>query len=101
MSADGSYDLVMPFVTVASNGGIHDDDSYVAGWEMGVLDFRLGLARNAGLGLPCATVHVGNMPQVDLIAMKHELLVVVEEWTGSADIAEEWRHIHFEIGTAP
>src|SRR5688572_15583154 len=27
----------MPFVSVASNGGPHDDDSFVAGFEMGAL----------------------------------------------------------------
>lgn len=43
------YDLVMPFVTVTSAGGPHDDDAYVAGFEMGALDACLRRLRRRPL----------------------------------------------------
>ncbi|WP_116201299.1 hypothetical protein [Amycolatopsis circi] len=62
------YGLVMPFVTVTSKGGPHDDQSYVAGWAMGALDTRLEAtypdAWNDMIRADCA-------PQADRIAMKH------------------------------
>lgn len=68
------YDLVMPFVTVASKGGPHDDQAFTAGWECGVLDTRL----QAMEGAACIVerwVMPELVPQVDLIAMKHGLAV--------------------------
>lgn len=62
-----AYAMLMPFVTVASKGGPHDDNSYVAGWEMGALDHRLGMSRWAF----STTLHAENAPQIDLIAMKN------------------------------
>ena len=44
-----SYGLLMPFVTVVSKGGPHEDESYAAGWEMGVLDARLEFEKPAVL----------------------------------------------------
>lgn len=61
------YEIVMPFVTVASKGGPHDDASYACGWEMGSLDRDLA-------GHPSRlvrTLHEVNRPQVDLLSMKH------------------------------
>lgn len=70
--SDGPHDygLVMPFVPVKSRGGPYDDNSYVAGYEMGLLDARLPL-----LGdwvVQCRfTIHKENLEQADLIAMRH------------------------------
>lgn len=76
------YELVMPFVTVVSNGGPHDDDSYSAGWEMGALDFHLSLRQ------PVVTTVIltANTPQAELISMKHGYAIdyrttEVEGWT--------------------
>jgi hypothetical protein len=62
------YGLVMPFVTCASKGGPHDDGSYVAGWEMGALDAYLSYHQPS---LHVVAIHAENVPQADLIAMKH------------------------------
>lgn len=61
------YDLVMPFVTVATQGGPHDDESYVCGFEMGALDVLL----DSRVSAVEQVIHASNLPQVDLIAMKH------------------------------
>lgn len=61
------YDLVMPFLPVQSKGGPHDDNAYVAGYEMGLLDAQLsGSIFDQG-----RAVHVENREQADLIAMHH------------------------------
>lgn len=38
---EATHGLLMPFVSVTSRGGPHDDDSYVAGWEVGALHTHL------------------------------------------------------------
>lgn len=100
MSDEPEYALVMPFVTCASNGGPHDDSSYVAGWEMGALDAALKHASALNIG-PRPTlrtsIHADNQPQADLIAMKHGFHVVFEEIDGHPD----WMHAEFmEQGAA-
>ncbi len=66
--ADGEYEMVMPFVACASQGGPYDDDSFVAGWRLAELDARLA----AGPRQPtAATVRPCDAQQVDLIAMQH------------------------------
>lgn len=81
------YNLVMPFVTCTDHGGPHQPDSYVAGWEMGALDLKLGTVRHLAphADVPGETMlHRVNGPMVDLIAMKHGytavLVPVDEEW---------------------
>lgn len=71
----GEYSLVMPFVTVASKGGPHDDESYTAGWEMGFLDARLH-EKPVFMEL---TIHATNAPQADLLAMKHGYRATITE----------------------
>lgn len=76
------YGMVMPFVTVTSKGGPHDDDSYVAGWEMGALDAELKVST-----WPLTrTVRTENLPQVDLIAMRYGYTT---DWY-TAETAPEW-----------
>jgi hypothetical protein len=62
------YDLVMPFVTVHSKGGPHDDESYIAGWTMGYLDAVLEHQKPA---MHEDTIYQDSIPQADIIAMKH------------------------------
>lgn len=62
------WGLEMPYLPVVSKGGPHDDDAYVAGWEMGMLDARLQYERPPLLDM---NVHAENAEQVELIAMKH------------------------------
>lgn len=69
------HELVMPFVTVASKGGPHEDHAYTAGWSMGAIDALLEHRRPA---LVEETVQTDCMPQVDLIAMRHGYSAVFE-----------------------
>lgn len=71
-----NLDLVMPFVTVVSKGGPHDDDSYVAGYAMGLLDAKLS---DGGHQEPLA-VRDDCLPQVDLLAMRYGYTVAI--WDG-------------------
>lgn len=100
MSAE--YDLVMPFVTVTSKGGPHDDVAYVAGWEMGQLDYRLALAAFGGHNVPPTVLRRENLPQIQLIAMKHGLVDRIVEWDRDAGWCEshsanEWVLVEFVL----
>lgn len=64
----GEPELVMPFVTVTSKGGPHDDQSYTCGWEMGELDAELAHARSVRKD---RVIHTENESQADLIAMRY------------------------------
>lgn len=76
------YGLVMPFVTVTSKGGPHEDQAYVAGWEMGSLDARLEYERPSVLEMP---IQLANVAQADLLAMKHgygyEITEYDDQWS--------------------
>ncbi|MFV8317145.1 hypothetical protein [Mycobacterium sp. 23] len=62
-----AYDLVMPFIPVQSKGGPYDDDAFVAGYEMGLLDAQLsGSTFTQG-----HAIRAENQHQADLIAMRH------------------------------
>jgi len=78
--------LLMPFVTVVSRGGPHDDASYVAGYEMGLLDAKLA-ARPERLE---TTIHSVSSLQADLLAMRHGFAVAVR---GSG--VDGWSHATF------
>lgn len=69
MSDEGEveYGLVMPFVTVHSKGGPHEDNAYAAGWEMGVLDETL----KAKPVFHEQIIRTDSTAQADLIAMKN------------------------------
>lgn len=66
------HELVMPFVTVTSRGGPHDDDAYTAGYECGSIGTSLAVMRAVG-GSQSLTVtaHAANRPQLDLLAMRY------------------------------
>lgn len=65
---ESTYDLVMPFVTVTSKGGPHEDVAYTAGWSMGALD---ALLEYSGPAIHEDTIYSDSVPQADRIAMKH------------------------------
>lgn len=68
-------ELVMPFVTIASKNGPHDDASYVAGWEMGALYAELEHSLTPQLN---RVIHTSNAAQADLIAMHHGYIAEIE-----------------------
>jgi hypothetical protein len=84
-----NYDLVMPFVTVTSQGGPHDDESYVAGWAMGKLDTLL-----EQLFPPTWSdmIRDDSEPQADRIAMKHGYTA---KFTA---VGESWVHMELTKG---
>lgn len=91
--SDAEYEMVMPFVTVTSKGGPHDDDSYVAGYIMGTLDATLRVAATINATFE-ATIEDPNMPQVDLLAMQHgytTTVVPIEDSPG-------WHSVTFTRG---
>jgi hypothetical protein len=73
------YEMVMPFVTVATKGGPHEDVAYVAGWECGTLDRDLALATEIRAVPDARVVQAASVPQVDLIAMKHGFVATFED----------------------
>lgn len=77
--------MVMPFVSVTSKGGPHDDESYVAGYEMGLLDACL----SQGGKLVKCTVRTSNTRQADLLAMRHGYTMA--KINGESD----WSYFHF------
>lgn len=79
-------EMVMPFVTVASKGGPHDDDAYVAGYEMGLLEASLGVSR----WLLVRTLRTDNLPQAELLAMRHGFQMEAETYSP----APEWTTVH-------
>jgi hypothetical protein len=80
------HGLVMPFVTVASRGGPHDDESYVAGYAMGLLDIYLKIGQVED-GIP---VRGDSLPQADLLAMRYGYRMFV-----SPDDFSGWRWASF------
>lgn len=81
------YTLEMPFVTVVSHGGPHDDEAYAAGWEMGRLDAILAVTGEWSQASTW-TIQAANLAQADLIAMRHGFTLSVVD-----DSFEEWRQI--------
>lgn len=76
---DDGLELVMPFVTVATQGGPHEDGAYAAGWEMGALDAELEYAAPAVVE---RTIHATNDAQADLVAMKHGYRINLDDLGG-------------------
>jgi hypothetical protein len=90
------FDLAMPFVTVASQGGPHDDESFCAGWEMGVLSATLEAASLDALPVR-RTVRAANVPQADLIAQDAGLVQrIVSYAQGHPDVAGSWCVVEFD-----
>ena len=88
------YELTMPFVTVTSVGGPHEDAAYAAGYAMGALDAVLTMHKAMHFFPLYGTIETENRPQADLIAMKHGCTASfveseVEGWLSmTVDLAE-------------
>lgn len=83
---EDAYELVMPFVACASNGGPYDDDAFTAGYVAGGLDKTLGaIAALEGHGMVGVSVRTNLLPQLDLIAMRHGFTVETEAIEGMAE----------------
>lgn len=86
MSDELDFQLNLPFVNLVSSGGKYDDESFCAGFEMGLLDFRLFQAAAIQAKILHATIRTANKGQADLIAMKHGM--IIEE--AHTDDSGEW-----------
>lgn len=84
MASEPEFELVMPFVTVASAGGPHDDDAYTAGWQMGSLDAALA---SSVANRWHDSIRSDCRGQADLIAMKHGWAAEFEDSDGG------WLHM--------
>jgi hypothetical protein len=90
---DPFYELVMPFVVCATNGGPYDDAAYCAGWEAGVIDSTLGIAKSLqSVGHLTLLCRGDNRAQIDLLLMKHEFDLLESSETDDG----EW--ITMEVG---
>lgn len=87
---DDRYELVMPFVLVASEGGPFEDAAFVSGWRMGDLDAKLATAKAHDLDLGTQTCLRVEHPQIDLLAMRHGFTVRMDP----AD--DDWAFYEFE-----
>jgi len=90
--------MVMPFVTVASKGGPHDDQSYVAGYEMGLLDARLEHISSIPhlqnfTWKPDIPIRVENRRQAELVAMKYQFVTLC----GDVDDSGEWINVEYKL----
>lgn len=84
---DTEFGLLMPFVVVESKGGPYVDDAYVAGFEAGRIDGQL----NVGPRRLTTLAHVGNLPQLDLLAMNQGYAMTSVEPEGDG-----WATVTFE-----
>jgi hypothetical protein len=94
MNDEVEFGLVMPFLVCQSKGGPYDDAAYVAGYEAGTLDMALALSpplpgSRLNEGVP---YHADNMPQIDLIAMRHNVTIETE------DVGDGWVSVTFVGG---
>src|ERR1035438_7379635 len=89
-------ELVMPFVTVTSKGGPHDDNSFVAGYRCGQIDAILPTLAQVGAEFQ-VMVTPAVVPQLDLIAMRHGYQAIPGE-----DVPEsgEWVSLRFILAPA-
>jgi hypothetical protein len=65
------WDLVMPFVVCASQGGPYDDRSFVAGYQLGRLDRDLGVLAALEFASVSRVLYTDSLAQADLIGMRH------------------------------
>lgn len=70
------FDLVMPFIVCASNGGPFEDQAFVAGYECGLLDAELEFSADVKI---TRTMRSDNLAQVDLIALKNGYTIETTE----------------------
>lgn len=89
---EGGYGLVMPFVACASQGGPYDDEAFVAGYTLGAIDMALNIIAPIGAQYR-AWVKPSHIPQLDLIAMKHNRQLFL----GDFDDSKEWRYIEIDV----
>lgn len=74
------YELVVPFVVCATNGGPYDDEAFVAGARWAQVDSALA----SGVEFHDAYVESGIVPQLELSAMQYGYAIETEVWEDDA-----------------
>lgn len=86
MSDELDFQMNLPFVNLVSSGGKYDDESFCAGFEMGLLDFKLFQAAAIQAENLLSVIRKDNKNQADLIAMKHGMIIQ----QSTTDDSGEW-----------
>jgi hypothetical protein len=84
------YELAVPFVACASQGGAYDDMSFAAGFDLGQLDRQM---QNRSVKAIVSQIRGPSFRQLDLIAMHRGWLLTL---LGGPDVdpaGEEWVEI--------
>jgi len=99
---DGAMELVYPFVVCRSQGGPYDDDTFVAGVQLGRIDAALQVAASVGADRLSCTVYTTLTRQLELCGMArgYPTVTVVEvSETPEHAAMSQWSHVTFERGT--
>ncbi len=70
--------MTMEFVSIKSNGGPFDDESYRSGVACGSIDAKLDIAKELDATEVTKTVRRSELPQLNLIAARHRFFMHVE-----------------------
>ena len=96
---ENEHELEMPFTVCRSKGGPYEDEAYACGYEAGVIDAWLRQVSRypvlASVPSVEMTVHAANVPQIDLIAMRHAYRIEV------LSEADGWARIVLKEGRLP
>lgn len=92
-----AMELVMPFIVCQSNGGPYDDESFVAGFQAGEINYAMKLLAQIGVAtrLHWPIVRSALKEQIDLMAMQHGFGAVKFE---ASDAYPEWGTLTVERG---
>lgn len=88
---EATYEPVMPFVVCKDRGGPYDAQAFVAGYTAGHLDATLQAMKGTA-GIVTMWVSPGLVPQLDLIAMHHGMVLRAFE----SDESGEW--VRVQVG---
>lgn len=83
---DGDQEIVMPFIACQSQGGVYDDESFVAGFWLGKIWSIMAVGGNFVGNVPEFLV-----PQLDLAAMHYGMQMSVQD--GNEEIVPGWAMI--------
>lgn len=86
-----AYELVYPFIVCASHGGPYDDETFVAGVQVGWIDRTLAVADATDITPVTFTVRTVLLAQLELVGMAHDYPVMLMEETS----IKEWTLIAF------
>lgn len=87
---EDQYELVMPFVCCASQGGAFDDHAFVSGMRFAQLSQRLEIGHPDALS---SYESPDMVAQLELLAMRYGYVLEHEPWEGGEE--GEWEFVRF------